>query len=143
MALQLQNATELMSTRRDAVLHAHSSLLQISKDRLRAAPLDSKLLLGGRVAAVTVSDASEQSRRLSASAVSAFAQGQKRSATSTFKSKPKKPVQAKKHKRDPKAFVPRQSTSTGTKSAKPKAPFKTGSKNRQPSKYSAAPRPQP
>ena len=61
MALNLQTATEILSMRRDAVLVAPNSLLRASKDSLRAAPLESKQLFGGRIAAVTDSDASEQS----------------------------------------------------------------------------------
>ena len=61
MALNLQTITEILSMRRDAVIVAPNSLLRASKDSLKAAPLESKQLFDGRIAAVTASDASEQS----------------------------------------------------------------------------------
>ena len=142
MALNLQNATEMLSARRDAALAKSSLLLQESKDKLRAAPLASDLLFGGRIAAVTVSDSAEQSRRLSANAANAFAQSQKRSAPSGKGGKARKPPLAKKQKQDVKAFAPKQPSSTGQKSAKPKPHFQAGAK-RHTSKRSSLPRPQP
>ena len=65
MALNLQSATEMLLLRRDATLVKSSSLLPASKDKLRAALLAMNVLFGGRIAAVIVSDASEQSGRLS------------------------------------------------------------------------------
>ena len=141
MALNLQNATEMLSVRRDATLIKSSPLLQTSKDSLRAAPLASNLLFGGRVAAVTVSDASEQSRRLSASAANAFSQSNKHSAPSAKWGKPRKPP-AKKQKQEVKALPPKQPPSTGQKFVKPK-PRYTGAKPKQTSRYGTAPRPQP
>ena len=141
MALNLQNATEMLSARRDATLVKSSSLLQNSKDSLRAAPLSSNLLFGGRVAAVTVTDSSEQSRRLSASAVNALSQSRKYSAPAAKWTNTRKPP-AKKQKQEVKAVPPKQPPSTGRNYAKPKPRF-TGAKPKHTSRYGTAPRPQP
>ena len=65
----------------------------------------------------------QNSRRLSANAAKAFAQGQKRSTYSANVGSSKKPNPAKKPKRYVKAFQPKQTPSTGQKSAKPKRPY--------------------
>ena len=67
LGLSLHNATEMLTTRRDATLDFKStSLLKGSKDVLRATPLSSKTLFNGKVKDVTASDLAEQTRLCSA-----------------------------------------------------------------------------
>ena len=81
LALNLQNATEMLSLRRDATLDCRStSLLPGSKDMLRAAPLSAKTLFDGKVKAVATADLAEQTRLCSAHV---FASNRKRSAPSS------------------------------------------------------------
>ena len=67
LGLSLHNATEILTTRRDATLDFKStSLLKGSKDVLRATPLSSKTLFNGKVKDVTASDLAEHTRLCSA-----------------------------------------------------------------------------
>ena len=81
LALNLQNATEMLSLRRDATLDCRStSLLSGSKDQLRAAPLSANTLFHGKVRAVAAADLAEQTRLCSAHA---FSSNRKRPAPSS------------------------------------------------------------
>ena len=67
LGLSLHNATEMLTTRRDATLdYKSTSLLKGSKDVLRATPLSSKTLFNGKVKDVTASDLAEHTRLCSA-----------------------------------------------------------------------------
>ena len=86
LGLNLHNATEILTTRRDATLDFKStSLLKGSKDVLRATPLSSKTLFNGKVKDVTASDLAEHTRLCSAQLIRG---GTKRSAPPS-NSKPK------------------------------------------------------
>lgn len=66
IALAMSLATEMLISRRDAVLSTSSVLLDHSKAKLRTAPLNGTSLFGGRIADVAQTDLTDQQHRLMA-----------------------------------------------------------------------------
>lgn len=66
IALAMSLATEMLLSRRDAVLSTSPVLLDHSKTKLRAAPLNSTSLFGDRIVEVAQSDLTDQQHRLMA-----------------------------------------------------------------------------
>lgn len=66
IALAMSLATEMLVSRRDAVLSTSPVLLDHSKTKLRAAPLNSTSLFGDRIVEVAQSDLTDQQHRLMA-----------------------------------------------------------------------------
>ena len=70
LALSLQNATEMLSARRDSVLDGKANtLLPGTKDQLRAAPLSANTLFHGKIRDAAAADFTEQNRLCSAHVV--------------------------------------------------------------------------
>ena len=110
MALGLSMSAVLLHQRRNAALNTSNLLLSRNKDSIRAAPLNSSSLFGGKIEEVFRANLDDRHHSLLRANYSGVSANRKRPSSSTFNSNP-----AKKSRWEPKAS--RVPTSTSSSSA--------------------------